>query len=168
MGAGVQWRAWAAYGVGALVAVQALTVLFLFSVPRKEDTMAAPNASPAAGVLIQSWHWHSRTQLTTTDLVAMGKFVAPMPIKVVAFSVVARAKGGTHAASLFELKVGSTVIASQDMVAVAAGTVADGTVVAAAADIAKGAALQLDFTETGGTTPTLDDVSIQVDYIARY
>lgn len=130
--------------------------------------MAAPNVSPASGILVQSWHFHSRTQLTATDVAAMAKFVAPMPIKIVAMSVVARAKGGTHAATLFEAKVGSTVIASADYQATAAGTVLDGTVTAANADVAKGAAVQIDYTETGGTTPTLDDVSIQIDYIARY
>lgn len=127
--------------------------------------MAAPTISPAVGI-VQSKVFFLDSQLTTTDLTAVVKFNAPQKIKVLACSVVSRAKGGTHAATVFDFKQGSSVISSIDVAAVAAGTRADGTIVAAQAVVAKGVEISVDFTETGGTTPTLDDVSLQIDYIA--
>lgn len=127
--------------------------------------MAAPTISPAVGI-VQSKVFFLDSQLTTTDLTAVVKFLTPQKIKVLACSVVARAKGGTHAATVFDFKQGSSVISSIDVAAVAAGTRADGTVSATYAVVAKGVEISVDFTETGGTTPTLDDVSLQIDYIA--
>lgn len=127
--------------------------------------MAVPNISPAVGI-IQSQTWLLDVQVTTVDATAIVKFLAPQKIKVLACSVVSRAKGGTHAATVFDFKQGSSVISSIDVAAVAAGTRADGTVSATYAVVAKGTEISVDFTETGGTSPTLDDVSLQIDYIA--
>lgn len=126
--------------------------------------MAAPTISPAVGpVLTQTFFVD--VQLTTTDYTALVKFLAPQKMKVLACSVVSRAKGGTHAATVFSFKQGSNEISAIDVAAVAAGTRADGTISSTYAVVAKGTEVSVDFTETGGTTPTLDDVTLQIDYI---
>ncbi len=126
--------------------------------------MAAPTISPAVGA-VQTQTFFLDVQLTTTDITALVKFLTPQKIKVLACSVVARAKGGTHAATVFDFKAGSNALASIDLAAVAAGTRADGTVSSTYAVVAKGVEISVDFTETGGTLPTLDDVTLQIDYI---
>ena len=127
--------------------------------------MAAATISPAVGV-VQTVVFYLKGQFTTTDLTAIAKWLTAQKVKVLAVSGVARAKGGTHVSSVFAVKQGTNAIASLDIGAVAAGTRVDGTVSSTYAAVAKGVEVSIDFTEASGTTPTLDDVSIQVDYIA--
>jgi hypothetical protein len=127
--------------------------------------MGARKTSPGAVASMRS-EVFTRLALTTTDIVGLANFRPPVNIQVLAFSVVARAKGGTHAATVFTLKNGATTVATADYVATAAGVRLEGTIVNEL--VAADTELTVDFTETGGTTPTLDDISIQIDYVERY
>lgn len=126
--------------------------------------MAVPVITPAVGVVI-SQAFLVDVQLTTAELVELVKFRLPQKAKILACSVVSRAKGGTHAATTFEFQAGTNVLCNIDVTAVAAGTRADGTVSSTYAVCAKDTEITVDFAETGGNSPTLDDVTIQIDYI---
>lgn len=128
--------------------------------------MASRKASPGIGIATKSIVLHRTTQLTTTDLVGMFAWRPPQNIQVLGFSVVARAKGGTHASTVFDLMAGATLVASVNLTAVAAGAVGEAATIASE-NVAADTLLTVNFTETGGTTPTLDDVSVQIDYIER-
>ncbi len=126
--------------------------------------MAAPVIGPGVGV-VQSKVFYLNGQFTTTvaDVV---KWYTAQKIKVLAVSYVTRAKGGTHGTSTVAVKQGANAIATLDVAATAAGTRLDGTVSSTYAVVDKGVEVGVTVTLSGGTLPTLDDVSVQVDYIA--
>lgn len=131
--------------------------------------MAGQNYSPTVRqVHTQIFHYAG---LTTVDLVAMIKFRAPTHMQVERFSATARVKSGTHLASVFDLlDDGVTVLAAAglDFASTAgdAGARVTATLAAGAARIAAGSEVTINFTETGGTTPVLTDIDLQIDWVA--
>lgn len=87
---------------------------------------------------------------------------------VTAFSMRARAKGGTHATSNFVLKQGANVIGTIAYGGVTAGVRAEATIVSTFARVEKGVELTIDVVETGGSSPTLTDIDIQIETARTY
>lgn len=129
--------------------------------------MASRKASPGAVTPVKSVVFHRTTQLTTVDTVGIAAWRPPQAIQVTAFSARARAKGGTHVSTVLNLMAGATTVATLDIGAVAAGVRAEASAILSEL-VAADAELTVDFVETGGTTPTLDDISVQIDYVERY
>lgn len=102
---------------------------------------------------------------TTT---AWRKLLMSQPCLIEAFSCVARAKGGTHVTTNFVLKNGSNVIGTINFGGTAAGTRAEATINPLYARVEKGDELTIDLVETGGTTPTVTDLDMQIEFVHTY
>lgn len=97
------------------------------------------------------------------------KFRAPESGIVVGVTVNVEAKGGTHSVSTLDVKQGSTSLlaAAFDIFAAVAGTPIDkeGATLATTPTFAKDATLSIVTTESGGTSPTAQGVTVQIDYV---
>lgn len=128
--------------------------------------MSAPNVSSTItvirpiAILIAGQSGASAAAVATVRM--------PQKCQVVAVSAIARAKGGTHGTTTLDAKNGSTSIVSAVLdLNVAAGTRVDGTVVKNTGDLGsvfdKDDELVIDLVMSGGSSPTLDDITVQVD-----
>lgn len=126
--------------------------------------MAVANIS-AAVAPVQTVYLSCRPQLTAT-VAALFKWRAAQGGRILGVSAEMRAKGGTHATTTLTIKRGADTVGTIDLAALAAGTRAE---VASPANtkIANGDEITVDLTVTGGTSPTIDDLRVQVDYIAQ-
>lgn len=106
-----------------------------------------------------------------TSFAAMSlKLRMPQTGKIVGMSLNVAARGGTHVASAVDVSnAGTSLLAATfDVDALTPGTVVDkeGTALAAGADsVAKDAELRITSTEAGGTTPTWQGATLQIDYV---
>lgn len=125
--------------------------------------MAVQNIS--AGVAaVQSVYMSCRPQLTAT-VAGLFKWRAPQGARIIGVSAEMRAKGGTHATTTLTVKRNSDTVSTIDAAAMVAGTRTEGTI--ANTKLANGDEITVDLTVTGGTSPTIDDLRVQIDYIAQ-
>lgn len=108
----------------------------------------------------------------TLEAFASRTFKLRMPEqgKVVGVTMNVAAKGGTHSTSTIDVQEGSTSLLAStfDVAGATAGTPVDkeGSGVAAAADpVAKDAEIRIVCTESGGTSPTVAGLTVQIDYV---
>ena len=114
-------------------------------------------------------------QLSGLTLIAFANaltFKARMPErgKVIGCTMNATAKGGTHSTSTIDVRKDATslLVAAFDLFAHTPGTPIDkeGSALAAAADVvAKDSEIRIVTAESGGTSPTVQGLVIQVDYV---
>ena len=132
-------------------------------------TVPAINAGIAR---VHSVVLYAQGQFTTAALTAFMAFRTPQKVKVLGISGAAYAKGGTHTtqSATFDVLNGTVSLLSAvlDLGSKTAGTRQDGALTATTANliVSKDSELNVSFGSTGGTSPTMDKVSIQIDYIA--
>jgi hypothetical protein len=130
--------------------------------------MSSPKFTPNVGDMMIRDVTLAGAALTIADTTAWRKLLFPQACLIQAFSCVARAKGGTHVTTNFVLKNGSDVIGTIAFGATAAGTRAEATIVAAFARVEAGTQLTIDIVEDGGTTPTVTDLDLQIEYMHTF
>lgn len=133
--------------------------------------MARPAVSAGLGVKPQS---------LIVSLAALGalsafaaatmKLRAPQRMKVIGVTLNVAARGGTHVTSALDVTDDGTSIlaAAFDVDALTPGTPVDkeGSALASAADdIAKDSEIRITATESGGTAPTWQGATLQIDYL---
>lgn len=133
--------------------------------------MARPAVSAGIGRSVQT---------IVVTLAQMGALVAfsamslkvrmPVRAKIVGVSLNVAARGGTHSASAVDVSNGATSLlaAAFDIDALTPGTIVDkeGSALAAGADdVAKDSEIRFTSTESGGTSPTWQGATVQIDYI---
>lgn len=76
------------------------------------------------------------------------------------------AKGGTHSTSTIAVKIGASTVATLNVASAVAGTPqqVEGSSLANTS-FAKDAALTLVAAQSGGTSPTASDITVQIDYV---
>lgn len=99
----------------------------------------------------------------------------PQRGKIIGITLNIGAKGGTHSTSTVDVLKATTggsgtslLAALFDAAALTAGTPVDkeGTALAAAADeVAKDQEIRVTLAESGGTSPTYSDATLQIDYV---
>lgn len=109
--------------------------------------------------------------LTAFPPVNGAKFLMPQTGEIIGVTVNVGSKGGTHSVSTLDLQTnaGATMLASLlDIAALTAGTPVSkegAALAAAAASVAKDTVMKLVWNQSGGTSPTWTDVTVQIDYI---
>lgn len=98
------------------------------------------------------------------------KLRMPQRGKVIGVFLNVGLRGGTHATSTVQVQNAGTslLVAAFDVAALTPATPVDkeGAALAAAADdVAKDAELRIIVAESGGTSPTWADVTVQIDYV---
>lgn len=105
----------------------------------------------------------------TVSVTNVAKVLTPQKWRICAISVVARAKGGTGSPTqTLDLLIGATSLltAPMDLAAVGAGTRVDGALAALVPlNVPQGSEIHLDLVSSGGSSPTLDDLTVQIDYV---
>jgi hypothetical protein len=96
--------------------------------------------------------------------------IIPANYKVIGVTLIIGRKGGTYSVATLDVTVGGTTIlgAVFDVAAAVAGTAINKEVAnlaAGAASIAADAVLNVVTTESGGTSPTWGDVTLQIDVV---
>lgn len=120
---------------------------------------AAP-ALPAIGSNLQvlTFHLSGQYNASKTGLV---KFTAPFDLRILYVQAAIQAKGGTQGTTTLQiLNAGTGVTNAMDLGTPAAGTVVEATLTAAQQNVAKDAAITADLVMTGGSTPTIDHVTL--------
>jgi hypothetical protein len=108
--------------------------------------------------------------LTTFPPSNRQKLRMPQTGKVVGITLNVGAKGGTHSVSTLDVQVGGTslLVALFDVAGLTAGTPVDkegAALAAAAAIVAKDGEIDLIWAQSGGSSPTFQDATVQIDYI---
>lgn len=101
------------------------------------------------------------------------QFRAPRPMKIIAVTLNVNQRGGTHSTSTLDVLAGATSLlgAAFNVASLTPGTPVDkvdnvsGELSAAAASVAAETLIKVSTTESGGTSPTWADVSVQIDWI---
>ncbi len=142
---------------GTIIALVA--ALLMFVMPPVEFARAAAPTLPALGSSVQILTFHLSGQYTAATYTGVVKFNAPYAMRVLYVQAVVRAQGGTQGTTTVQVKnAGSNVTNAMDL------TVAAGTVVEASTytnrSVAKDAAVTADLVISGGSSPTINDVTI--------
>jgi hypothetical protein len=122
---------------------------------------AAPQLPPpGSSVLIIPIHVSGQYNASKTNLV---KFPAPFDLRVLYVTAAIQAKGGTQGTTtLTVLNAGQAVTNAMDLGTPAAAAVVEATLVGAQQNVAKDAAITADLVITGGSTPTIDNITLMV------
>ncbi|MCL4764526.1 MAG: hypothetical protein KJ018_22560 [Burkholderiales bacterium] len=104
------------------------------------------------------------------DKTAFVQMVMPQKGKIIGITLNVNQKGGTHVTSTLDVLAGATSLlgAAFDVEALTAGTPVSkegSDLSSAAASVAKDTLLKVTTVETGGTSPTWADVTLQIDYV---
>jgi hypothetical protein len=94
----------------------------------------------------------------------------PQTGKVIGVTLNVGGRGGTHSTSTLDVtNAGTSLLAAAfNVTALTPGTPVDkegAALAAAAAEVAKDAELRITTAESGGTTPTWQNVTVQIDYV---
>lgn len=115
--------------------------------------------------------------VTVMGAVALAAFAAhtfklrmPQRGKVIGVTLNVGARGGTHSTSTLDVLAGATSLLAAvfDVAALTPGTPVDkeGSALSSAADdVAKDAAISIVTAESGGTSPTWNAATVQIDYV---
>lgn len=101
---------------------------------------------------------------------ANGKLVLPSRAQIIGVRLNINRKGGTFSVATLDVLAGgvSILAAPFDVAAAVAGTPIDkeiASLTAASQNLAANTQITFTTTESGGTTPTWADVSVQIDYV---
>jgi hypothetical protein len=96
------------------------------------------------------------------------KFQNPQKWQIIRVAAHNKAKGGTQGVSTLDVQVGgvSVLSAAIDLTGTA-DTFIEGTLAASPTVVAKDSVITVPLTITGGTSPTISDAHVQIDYIPR-
>jgi hypothetical protein len=133
---------------------------------RKGKPMSVPKISIAVA-RVQSLVIPLKGQWTVS-VAQIVKFVAPQAMHVLAISVVARVKGGTISTMTFDVQLanGTSLLTTPLDMNAASGTRIDGVLNTTYSDnVPAQSELHVDLVVNAGAGPTLDDVSLQIDYV---
>ena len=98
------------------------------------------------------------------------KVALPSRAKLIGAMVNVGLRGGTHVTSTLDIKNGSTSLLAStfDLAALTPGTPVHKEIAglaAGAADVAQNVEISIVTAESGGTSPTWADVTVQIDYV---
>ncbi len=117
---------------------------------------------PAIGANLEVLTFHFSGQFTASKTNLM-KFTAPFDLRVLGVQAAIQAKGGTQGTTTLQvLNAGTGVTNAMDLGTPAAATVVEATLTAAQQNVAKDAAITADLVITGGTSPTIDNITLIV------
>jgi hypothetical protein len=140
----------------------ALLALALLGAPLA--ALAAPPALPSTGTAIYTLTFHLSGQWAAATKTGIITFTAPSAMRVLYVQAVAAAKGGTQGTSTLTCNnAGSAVTNAMDLTGTA-GTVIEATLVAAQQSIAGGNKVTCDLVISGGSSPTLDNITVGITY----
>lgn len=130
-------------------------VMFLGPTVALAASPAMPSvATPVYPVLIHlSGQW-------TTSSAAVVNFRMPYPAHVLYASVITQAKGGTQGTSTMTCKNASNAFTNAMDISGTAGTVVEATLVSAYQNIAKDTVVSCDLVISGGSSPTIDNITV--------
>lgn len=140
-----------------LIAVLALMLLVAPAVP----LYAASPLMPALGssVMPLTFHLSGTFTASATGVVS---FRAPFDMQALYVSVVNQAKGGTQGTSTIGCLNAGTLFTNAIDLTGTAGAVLEATLVGAQIGIAKDATVTCDLTITGGTSPTISNITVVI------
>ncbi len=145
-----------------LAAVLALVPLAVTAPP----VQAASPAMPATGSALFPMTFHLSGTYTTSATAAI-QFNAPFPMRLLYATVVVQAKGGTQGTSTIQVKHAGTAVTNAIDLTGTAGTNLEATLTAAQQSVAKDGTVTADLVITGGTSPTLSNVTVTLWYQRR-
>jgi hypothetical protein len=99
------------------------------------------------------------------------KFRAPFTFKLVGASLNVHARGGTHSTSTLDVKAGgvSMLASTFNVASLTPGTIVDkegdAAFSATGLNVAKDAVITVETAQSGGTSPTWGDVTLQLDVV---
>lgn len=100
------------------------------------------------------------------------QFRAPRKMQITAITLNVNQRGGTHSTSTLDVLAGATSLLASvfNVATLTPGTPVDkednaGALSAAAAAVAKDTLIRVSTAESGGTSPTWADVTVQIDFI---
>lgn len=141
----------------------ALTTFALIAAPAAH---AASPAMPAVGTAVYPLAFHISGQYSASKT-GIIKFTAPYTMRVLYTTATIQAKGGTQGTSTITCSNAGNAFTNAMDISVTAGTVVEATLVAAQQSIAKDAAVTCDLVITGGSSPTIDNISVLIWYQRR-
>lgn len=145
-----------------LALVMLLLTLALLPAGGPGPAGAAAPQLPAIGAALQVLTFHLAGQYTASKT-GIVKFNAPFDLRVLYVEAAIQAKGGTQGTTTLQiLNAGTGVTNAMDLGTPAAGTVVEATLTAAQQNVAKDAAITADLVITGGTSPTIDHVTLVI------
>lgn len=133
--------------------------------------MARPSVSAGLGLKVATLIVTLAPLGALTAFAAMSlKLRMPQRGKILGMSLNVAARGGTHVTSAVDVSnAGTSLLAAAfDIDALTPGTIVDkeGSALAAGADdVAKDAEIRITSTEAGGTSPTWQGATVQIDYL---
>ncbi len=141
-----------------LTAVLALTLLLA---PAASLQAASP-IMPALGSAVLPLQFHLTGTIAAATYTGIISFRAPFDMRALYVTVVNRAKGGTQGTSTLGCLNAGTLFTNAVDLTGTAGAVLEATLVSAQQNIAKDATVTCDLTITGGTAPTISDVTVMI------
>ncbi len=124
-------------------------------------THAAAPAMPALGTGIDGLTFHLSGTFSASA-VGVVSFRAPTDLQVLYVTVVNQAKGGTQGVSTLGCLNAGTLFTNAVDLTGTAGAILEATLVAAQQSIAKDATVTCDLTITGGTAPTISNITVVI------
>jgi hypothetical protein len=129
--------------------------------------VAASPAMPGVGTPVYPASFHLSGQYTASKA-GIIQFRMPYTARVLYVSAITQAKGGTQGTSTLTCKNGATNAFTDAMdLSGTAGTVIEAVLVSAYQSIAKDTVVICDLVITGGSNPTLDNISVVIWYQRR-
>jgi hypothetical protein len=144
-----------------IVSVVLVAALAIAPIAAPPAQAAAPNL-PGIGASLIVLPFHISGQYTASKT-ALVKLNMPFPARVLYVHASINAKGGTQGTTTLQcLNAGTGVTNAMDLGTPAAGTIVEATLTAAQQNVAKDAAFTCDLVMTGGSSPTINDVTLIV------
>jgi hypothetical protein len=128
--------------------------------------LATPPSMPGVSspVYPVAFHISGQWSASKTGIV---NFNTPFPIRVLYTTVMTRAKGGTQGTSTVTCKNNTNAFTDAMDISGTAGTVVEATLVAAYQSIASNTKVICDLAISGGSSPTIDDITLVIWYQRR-
>lgn len=145
--------------IRALIAAFALLALLV--APTAPLFAAAP-AMPSTGTGIDGLTFHLSGTFSAATVAGIISFRAPTDVQVLYVTVVNQAKGGTQGVSTLGCLNAGTLFTNAVDLTGTAGAILEATLVAAQQSIVKDATVTCDLTITGGTAPTISNITVVI------
>lgn len=141
-----------------LIALLALMLLFAPAAP----LYAASPLMPALGSSVMPLTFHLSGTIAAGTYTGIVSFRAPFDMQALYVTVVNQAEGGTQGTSTLGCLNAGTLFTNAVDLTGTPGTVLEATLVAAQQAIAKDATVTCDLAITGGTAPTISNITVTI------
>lgn len=138
----------------------AFTVLLPFLAPPPPSVEAAAPAFPGGGSAVMPLTFHLSGQFTASKT-GIVKFSA-MDMRVLYVTASIQAKGGTQGTTTLTVNNGASAVTNAMDLSGTAGTIVEATLVTAQRNVAKNTAITADLVITGGSSPTIDHITLVI------